>query len=111
MFCSSSTAIGSILLLHCCDGGIVYNIFTVFQDKEIFFAEFMIAFYGEVPRHYLISQLLRMLLPELHCTSALKIKNGKGRDAAFRALSAISSQSSRQISDISLQKGRVTVFL
>lgn len=71
----------------------------------------MIAFNGKVPQHYLISQLLRLFLPELHCTCpALKIKNGNGRDAPFRARSDISSQGSRQISNISLQKGKVSVF-
>lgn len=91
---------------------IYYIIFLQhFKIRNFFFSEFVIAFFGKVPRHYLISQLLRMFLPELQCTSALQINNGKGRETAFRARSDISSQSSRKISDISLQKGRVTVFL
>lgn len=58
-FWSSFKAIGSTLLLPCCNYDILYNIFTAFQDKELhFFSEFIIAFIGKVPQHYLISQLL-----------------------------------------------------
>lgn len=36
-FWSSFKAIGSTLLLHCCNYDILYNIFTAFQDKELHF--------------------------------------------------------------------------
>lgn len=113
-FWSSFKAIGSTLLFHCCNYDILYNIFTAFQDKELhFFSEFVIAFIGKVPQHYLISQLLRF---SQSFSALLCIKNNKKKKKArektvFRAHSDIGSQSSRQISDISLQKGRVTMFL
>lgn len=73
-FWSSLKSIGSALLLHRCNYDILDNIFTAFQDKKLhFFSEFIIAFIGKVPQHYLISQLLSFS-QSFSALSALKIK-------------------------------------